>query len=31
MDRKEQVLRDKVVKLVRNLRKIKKWKNPPGN
>ncbi|KAK1387575.1 hypothetical protein POM88_015753 [Heracleum sosnowskyi] len=30
-DRKEQVLRDKVAKLVRGLWKIKKWKNPPGS
>jgi hypothetical protein len=30
-DRKEQVLRDKVAKLVRDLWKIKKWKNPLGS
>ncbi|KAK1364989.1 hypothetical protein POM88_040550 [Heracleum sosnowskyi] len=28
MDRKEQVLRDEVAKLVRGLWRIKKWKNP---
>ena len=30
-NRKEQVLRHKIVKLVRDLWKIKKWKNPPGS
>ena len=30
-DRKEQVLRDEVAKLVRGLWKIKKWKNPLGS
>ena len=30
-DRKEQVLRDEVAKLVRGLWRIKKWKNPLGS